>query len=1224
MKNNTPKNIISLEFSSIYNIYKSEFTRFCENILIEEKNALLINFFHKINLILKNIYIKNSNINNKKLLEVTKKCENKFIKEIYTPMYNICSSSINKFFSTTLLTGKIIAKNGGVTNQYLSNFLPHCLKEKTALHICGNKFMHISSNNTNNNNTNYVICIWCKKCYFGNLIYMHCSYCNVNYFSKIIKYDLVNDEILYPATWEKYHCDLMKNEQMSCIKCDQKLWIKNNNKLFCKKCKIEIEPLDIYWTCNICKKDFKSQAKIYNSLEYKEIKLRIRDAILYKKITKPENMPCKCIKEEEIDKTNFFHENSKGCKGLIYYTQLGNKHLVVCSSCSIMYPLNEFKWCCPFCKKYFLVNSVKIYNNKKYEKTIYNDNFTQEEYKKLFYNKKNIRKIEKIQKRNKILINLTNIENINKSNNDYYFNSLNNGCNKSNKKRNITSEIINNNNSLTDKNNNDLKSKNKKVNNILEIITKKEKNRKKYHKNNESHSIRSSINNFNSSRNKISELNSFMKYKANISNSSKEKNNMKSRNKKNILSTLFSTFNESYLIKKRYTKGLTIILNKNYKKSLLKFDKEDNNVPLNKSNKNNLSANKSIINKIKKNAKNNSKDKIKKENSKITNINGINKSKINLSNLNFTKKSCSNYNNLFPIFQKKGKSKIMKILSRDKTNISLRESYIIKRKYEINKTKNNSKDNKLCKDNYSYSKIRYLKKNKNFFKAKRKKIKRELSLPQKLENKKLIEKNIISNIKFKIKNTSEPKLCNKNNNIFLNIINKNNNYHKKSNEKNNISEELYYNNSLFPNNKINKNYSLRMKSEYINKNNNLPNKKALKSRNIHPILKEDNFTNTLLYDKKNLNSNFFTNINKTENNLFNFIKDIIENKNNENNMRTKNFHKNIQKSKKIFKKITKNKGKEKKLKKHEKNPNNINDSFDRKNLSNGLSNYKEEKDKIKSFNLDDYKIITQLGQGTFSKIYLVQDKDKNLFSMKKIILSDELDVHSVIKEYKICSNYKHENIVDLLGLYSNKLDKTTYVVYILMELGKTDWEKEIRFYKDKNQYYSEKDLIKIVKQLTSALSYLQNKNIVHRDIKPQNIIIFKDNKYKLADFGESKQLHNITSSLANGSLRGTELYMSPLLFNGLRNGQIDVAHNVIKSDVYSLGLCLFYAATLSNKSLYDVREFIEMKGLDKYIESILKGKYSKKFIELIISMLEIHEEKRPDFIELEKMISKNF
>ena len=193
-----------------------------------------------------------------------------------------------------------------------------------------------------------------------------------------------------------------------------------------------------------------------------------------------------------------------------------------------------------------------------------------------------------------------------------------------------------------------------------------------------------------------------------------------------------------------------------------------------------------------------------------------------------------------------------------------------------------------------------------------------------------------------------------------------------------------------------------------------------------------------------------------------------------------------------------------------------------------------------------------------------------------------------------------------------------------MEVGKTDWEKEIRYYKDKNMYYSETDLINILKQLTSALSYLQNINIVHRDIKPQNILIFKNNIYKLADFGEAKQLHNSTYSLVNGSLRGTELYMSPLLFNGLRNGQIDVSHNAIKSDVYSLGLCLLYAATLNNKALYDIRIFIQMKEVSKYIENLLKIKYSKKFIDLIISMLEIHEEKRPDFFELEKIINKIF
>jgi serine/threonine protein kinase len=286
--------------------------------------------------------------------------------------------------------------------------------------------------------------------------------------------------------------------------------------------------------------------------------------------------------------------------------------------------------------------------------------------------------------------------------------------------------------------------------------------------------------------------------------------------------------------------------------------------------------------------------------------------------------------------------------------------------------------------------------------------------------------------------------------------------------------------------------------------------------------------------------------------------------------------------------------------------------------------YKEEEYSNKEFNIDEYKIITQLGQGTFSKIYLVQDKSKNLYSMKKIILSDELDVKSALNEYQISSKLKHENIVKLLGLYTSKLDITTYVIYILMEVGKTDWEKEIRSNIDKKIYYKEIDLISIIKQLIGAFSFLQKKNIVHRDIKPQNVLIFKGNKYKLADFGESKEISNINYSLLNGSLRGTELYMSPLLLNGLRNGQIDVKHNLYKSDVYSFGLCLLYAATSCYKILYDIRKYVNMKELAIFIENNLKNRYCKKVVDLIISMLEIYEEKRPDFIELERIIDKLF
>ena len=241
--------------------------------------------------------------------------------------------------------------------------------------------------------------------------------------------------------------------------------------------------------------------------------------------------------------------------------------------------------------------------------------------------------------------------------------------------------------------------------------------------------------------------------------------------------------------------------------------------------------------------------------------------------------------------------------------------------------------------------------------------------------------------------------------------------------------------------------------------------------------------------------------------------------------------------------------------------------------------------------------------------------------MKKIVLSEELDVKSVINEYKMCHKLKHPNIVKILGVYNNKLDKTTFVVYVLMEVGITDWEKEIKSLHERKIDYTENQLIFIMKQLIPVLSFLQKNNISHRDIKPQNILVFKNNVYKLADFGEAKKIGFSTLNLVSNSLRGTELYMSPLLFNGLRNGQVDIKHNVFKSDVYSFGLCILCAASTDNKPIFEIRKFIDMENVKKYIFRILQNKYSLKFIEFLISMLEIHEKNRPDFIQLENNIS---
>ena len=265
---------------------------------------------------------------------------------------------------------------------------------------------------------------------------------------------------------------------------------------------------------------------------------------------------------------------------------------------------------------------------------------------------------------------------------------------------------------------------------------------------------------------------------------------------------------------------------------------------------------------------------------------------------------------------------------------------------------------------------------------------------------------------------------------------------------------------------------------------------------------------------------------------------------------------------------------------------------------------------------------------------MVKDSINRKYALKKIIGSAEKEIKSLKQEYQILydiqSNFNEQlnkiNVVNIYGLSTKQLDPTTYVMYVLMELSKTDWEKEILFRQRQNLFCCEDELFKILFNLVDTLAKLQKENISHRDIKPQNILVFEDkyniNYYKLADFGEAKELFSGNKPTEKQTLRGTELYMSPLLFYGLRSRKIKryIKHNPFKSDVFSLGLCILFAATLCFESLYDIRELKSNVAIKIIIEKYLKKRYSFKIINLISDMLDINENTRNDFIDLKKKI----
>ena len=277
------------------------------------------------------------------------------------------------------------------------------------------------------------------------------------------------------------------------------------------------------------------------------------------------------------------------------------------------------------------------------------------------------------------------------------------------------------------------------------------------------------------------------------------------------------------------------------------------------------------------------------------------------------------------------------------------------------------------------------------------------------------------------------------------------------------------------------------------------------------------------------------------------------------------------------------------------------------------------------FNLDEFKIISQIGVGAFGKIYSVKwEKNNELYALKQLYLN-KIELNLIKNKVNLFKNFQKETGNNgLIKIYAEKCiqkKQDEYLYYIIMELGERDWLKELRRREQSLLYYSEYELFQIISQLVKTLALMQKHHLTHRDIKPHNIIL-KKGIFKLCDFGESQILIGKGKILQH--IRGSKLYMSPIIFYALCREEPKVLHNTYKSDVFSLGMCLLLAAGFSRQLLCDIREKRDMNTISNIIHNALKNRYSENIINLIIKMLEIDENLRFDFIELDNYISSIF
>jgi len=298
----------------------------------------------------------------------------------------------------------------------------------------------------------------------------------------------------------------------------------------------------------------------------------------------------------------------------------------------------------------------------------------------------------------------------------------------------------------------------------------------------------------------------------------------------------------------------------------------------------------------------------------------------------------------------------------------------------------------------------------------------------------------------------------------------------------------------------------------------------------------------------------------------------------------------------------------------------LNSKLNNSSLSlNNLSTFVKEEEPKTNFVLSEFEILNQIGKGGEGIIYTVRwRKNNKKYALKKCRILETEDIKKRKEDNRIIKEFIEttgcDGVIKTFGNIYKINNSGFYDFYEIMELAEKDWEQEIIRRKNNSLFYQEFELMEIFKNLIRTFSLLQNQNITHRDIKPQNIMLV-NGKFKICDFGNSRILKK--SNIIIQKIRGSEMFMSPILFKSYRSGIPSVKHNTYKSDVFSLGMCFFLAATLSYTALSKIREVYKIELISKTVNHYLSKRYSKNLINLLLTMLQVDENKRPDFSQLE-------
>jgi serine/threonine protein kinase len=200
-----------------------------------------------------------------------------------------------------------------------------------------------------------------------------------------------------------------------------------------------------------------------------------------------------------------------------------------------------------------------------------------------------------------------------------------------------------------------------------------------------------------------------------------------------------------------------------------------------------------------------------------------------------------------------------------------------------------------------------------------------------------------------------------------------------------------------------------------------------------------------------------------------------------------------------------------------------------------------QRKQTRQWTINDFEIGRRLGEGRFGRVYLAREKESKFIVGIKVLNKEELAKQSMEcqlrREIEVQSHLRHPNIIRLYGYF---YDQTR--IYLIVEYAAGG-----ELYKALQQAgrFDEQTSAKFIVQMADAISYCQSKHIIHRDVKPENILMDLNGNLKVGDFGWS--VH--APSSRRTTLCGTLDYLPPEMVEGQ-------AHDATV-DTWELGILLY-------------------------------------------------------------------